>query len=339
MNTLHLKKTIESLILSEDNYAAQMDTDVIPWLEDQKQELWLARNDNYSQKIYCAKYTAPYDFENDINGVVIISHGYTENADKYKEVIYYFLKMGYHVYIPDHCGHGRSYRLTDDLSLVHVDRYERYIEDLLLVAHYAKDEAEELPLYLYGHSMGGGIAAAAVATEPDLFQKVILSSPMIQPDTSKLPWKLTGIITRIACLFGLSSHYLPGGHPYDASETFEESSSVSEVRFNYQQGIRSSEKLFQNTCGSYQWVKSAAKLRTFLMHTAWKKIHIPLLLFQAENDHVVSANAQYKFIQKISRRHTAPTWLIKVPGSKHEIYNADSEILVKYWTKIFRFLG
>ena len=47
-------------------------------------------------------------------GVIIISHGFTEAAPKYDEMIYYFLKAGYHVYMPEHMGHGQSYRLTAD---------------------------------------------------------------------------------------------------------------------------------------------------------------------------------------------------------------------------------
>lgn len=58
-------------------------------------------------------------------GVVVISHGFTESAAKYDEVAYYFLKEGYHVYIPEHCGHGRSYRLTADPFLVHIDTWRR----------------------------------------------------------------------------------------------------------------------------------------------------------------------------------------------------------------------
>ena len=56
-------------------------------------------------------------------GVIIISHGFTEAAPKYDEMIYYFLKAGYHVYMPEHMGHGQSYRLTADSSLVHIDCY------------------------------------------------------------------------------------------------------------------------------------------------------------------------------------------------------------------------
>ena len=33
-------------------------------------------------------------------GVVVISHGFTENAEKYKEIVYYFIKEHFHVYLP-----------------------------------------------------------------------------------------------------------------------------------------------------------------------------------------------------------------------------------------------
>lgn len=334
----NLRKTIESLILEEDNYAIQMEKYVLPLLNRQKETLWLCRKDHPKQKLYCAKYTAPCEKEK-CRGIIVISHGYTENSEKYREVIYYFLKMGYHVYVPDHCGHGLSYRLADELFLVHIDTYERYVDDLLSVAHHARSGHDKLPVYLYGHSMGGGIAAAAVANEPDLFKKVILTSPMIQPDTRPLPWKLAAFLTKIACLLGKSGCHLPGGRPFDGTESFEQSSAMSQARFDYQQEIRKNEPLFQNTCGTYRWTLSAANLHRFLIHTAWKQIHIPLLVFQAEDDHIVSGKAQYQFLGKINRRHAAPTWLIKVPGTKHEIYNAEYETLIKYWTKIFRFLS
>lgn len=333
-----LRRTICNMILDEDTYAAQMENYVIPFLDSRKQELYLTRGSEPDRKLYCAKYTLSCD-DGDCRGVVIISHGYTENTDKYREVIYYFLKMGYHVYIPDHCSHGHSYRLTDDTSIVHVDKYERYIEDFLNVVRRAKADYEGLPLCVYAHSMGGAIAAAAAAWKPDLFSKMILSSPMIQPETFPLPWGAARFLSGIACRFGKASHYLPGGHPFDGSDTFELSSSVSRARFDYQQNDRKANPQFQNSYGSYGWTYNAGKLCRFLMRTAWKRIHIPVLLFQAEEDFVVSAKAQYKFIKKVKRLGLAPAWLIRIPDSRHEIYNAKNETLIKYWTKVFRFLN
>lgn len=41
-------------------------------------------------------------------GVVVISHGFTENAEKYKEIVYYFIKEHFHVYLPEHCATERA---------------------------------------------------------------------------------------------------------------------------------------------------------------------------------------------------------------------------------------
>ena len=37
---------------------------------------------------------------------IVISHGFSEFAEKYNEVIYYFLQHGCSVYILEHRGHG-----------------------------------------------------------------------------------------------------------------------------------------------------------------------------------------------------------------------------------------
>ena len=42
-------------------------------------------------------------------GVVVISHGFTENAEKYKEIVYYFIKEHFHVYLPEHCGDSADF--------------------------------------------------------------------------------------------------------------------------------------------------------------------------------------------------------------------------------------
>ena len=69
-------------------------------------------------------------------------------------------KEGFSVYLPEHCGHGFSYRLTEDESLVHLDSFERYVEDFIFVTKKAKRTIPGgLKIYLYRHSMGGGIAA------------------------------------------------------------------------------------------------------------------------------------------------------------------------------------
>lgn len=54
-------------------------------------------------KIYYEKY-----IKKDSKGKIVISHGLAECIEKYTEIIYYFLKEGYAVYILEHRGNGRS---------------------------------------------------------------------------------------------------------------------------------------------------------------------------------------------------------------------------------------
>ena len=180
---------MERLILSEQGYREQMENVVKPYLDIRKSVLWPEREEG--KKIYCERYLADSP-----KGVVMISHGFTETAEKYKEVIYYFVKKQYHVYLPEYCG------LIPDSSLIYVDDYQRYVNDFLYVAKMAAKENPGLPVFLYGHSMGGGLAVAEAAQEPELFTKVVLSSPMIRPATGNILWPVAKQIAFGACQQG-----------------------------------------------------------------------------------------------------------------------------------------
>lgn len=327
-------------LLSEDNYIKEMNETVSPYLNQRKTEVYPERE--AGKPIFCARYTADSP-----KGIVLISHGFTESAEKYREAAYYFTKLGYHTCVIEHCGHGRSYRLTEDLSLVHIDRFERYVEDLLFVSRSARDAFPGLPLYLYGHSMGGGIAAAAAATAPGMFQKLLLSSPMIRPATGNIPWAAACLLASAFCLVGKGTEYVMGQHPYDGLETFQDSASLSEQRFSYYQNIKKAEPLFQTSAASYRWMREAARMSRFLATKAWKQIQSPALVFQAGQDDFVSGTQQKLFVEKINRsgqgrssgRNAAPTArLIRMPDSKHEIYNSEKPALEVYWEEIFTFL-
>lgn len=315
-------------MIKEENYIKMMNETVMPYLNARKTEVFLERE--AGNKIYCAHYTSDVP-----KGVVFISHGFTETAEKYREHIYYFLKEGYHVYCIEHCGHGRSYRLTEDASLVHIDRYERFIEDLLFAAEFAKHENSEFPMFLYAHSMGGGIGAAAVSKRPELFAKVVLSSPMIRPLTGRVPVPIAKGIAYIACKSGKGERYAAGQKPYDGSEIFEKSASTSRARFDYYQKIRKETSMFQMNGASYGWLSSALRLNHYLRFKGWKRMNMPVLVFEAEQENYVSKREIERFVRKISRK--GDVRLIYVPGSKHEIFSGDDRIVDRYWKKTLGF--
>lgn len=316
-------------ILAEENYRELMDTTVEPFLKECAQELYLQRGNQ--QALHCVRYRAQ-----EPRGVVLISHGFTESIQKYDEVCYYFLKERYHVYIPEHCGHGKSYRLTQDPSLVHVDRYQRYVDDLLCVAMQAKKDEPGLPLFLYAHSMGGGVGAAAAAQQPGLFEKLVLTSPMIRPQTGSIPWGAARMVVAAMCLMGKGTAYA-NGHPYDGQETFEESAALSRERFAYYLEQKNAHQGLQTCAASFGWLREAGRLNAYLRNKAVKKLQTPVLLFQAQQEQFVSNEEQCRFIDVLKARGVKAE-LVLVENAKHEIFNSQLPALEQYWTRVFEFL-
>ena len=129
--------------------------------------------------------------------------------------------------------------------------------------------------------MGGGLAAAEAAQEPELFTKVVLSSPMIRPATGNILWPVAKQIAFGACQQGKGAEYVVGQHPYEGRENFETSSSTCKVRFEYYQDKKEKEPLFQTNGASYSWLYQAGRLNRYLQRKAWKQIQAPVLIFQS----------------------------------------------------------
>lgn len=319
---------MESWLIREENYASDMDTIVWPYLNERKREIQIKTKGGEAIAVY------NYHADN-AEKMVVISHGFTETAHKYAEVIYYFLIHGYEVYILEHTGHGNSYRMSEDLCKVHVDTYNRFVHDLLKVISFARHEHPELPLTLYGHSMGGGIAGVAAGRKPEWFDRVILSSPMVQPQTGNVPWIITKLLSAAACVVGKGENYVMGHGPYKGLEDFATSASMSEARFNYYQAYRVKEPKAQMSGASYGWLKAAVHIHEELIQKTYKKVKMPLLLVQAESDQSVRNDAQDHFMELLKNEPGNQARMVQIPGAKHEIFNAKDETLDIYWKEIF----
>lgn len=327
-------------IKTEENYSQFMEECVLPYILPRREECFLSRE--AGRQIYCAFYTAggrsPAETANgqdaDARGIILISHGFAETADKYFEIIYYFLKAGYHVCIPEHCGHGRTYRLVEgDVSLAYTDSWQRYVDDLSFAAKAAKNhwkQTPELPLFLFAHSMGGGIGAALAAQEPRLFRRVFLTSPMIRPSTGGVPWAVAKMIVFVMCVLGREKSYVVGQHAYDGTETFGESCATSYGRWAWYKNKTDAEPLYQTCAASYGWLREAIRLNRFLMRDAWKRIEAPVLLIQAAEETFVSKEQQELFVRKLAASVPASARIECIPDTKHEVFRADDETVGRY---------
>lgn len=313
----------EGLLLGEEDFVEKMKTEVRPYLEQFRENGFMKSDDG--KRIHFAKY-----IQKEPLGNVVISHGFSEFEEKYEEQVYVFLKQGFNVYFVEHRGHGYSDRSTQDEEIVHVDNFEQYVDDLHKFVHEIVPDRNR---YLFAHSMGGAIGIRYLEKYPEDFYKAVLSAPMCDMLLGSYPRWSVKLITGFMCLIGNKAHYSLGQSGFKGP-TFEKSSNLSRARYMYYYGKRVDNTHYRTGGGSYGWVRAALKASDKLMKKRQiKKINCPILILQAELDHLVDIKAQDKFLE---RAKTAR--MIRVKGAKHEIFNGYPEHRKLFYKEVIAFL-
>ena len=122
---------------------------------------------------------------------VLIVHGLGEHAGRYDPVATALHAAGYAVRAYDHQGHGRSEGARGTLHTP-----DGLLQDLASVIDDTRAQAPERPLVLLGHSMGGLLAARAVATRLRPVQALVLSSPALGVRTNAVQKLLLATLPR-----------------------------------------------------------------------------------------------------------------------------------------------
>lgn len=105
--------------------------------------------------------------------VIQMVHGMQEHKERYYGFIEYLNKNGYSVVISDMRGHGEDAPLLGHIA-------DKKGEDILIddqnkIYEYIKENFKDLPVYLFGHSMGSIIVRVMMQQYSNNYQKVILS--------------------------------------------------------------------------------------------------------------------------------------------------------------------
>ncbi|PLS32135.1 lysophospholipase [Bifidobacterium margollesii] len=339
-------------LLDEATYAETMMTTVRPALAECRDEGWLAPSRaerltklRHPGLLHYVCYDADrfdtlreHGATGQFRGAVVISHGFTEFAERFEELAWYLLLDGYSVCILEHRGHGFSPHDVNDESLVWIDDWHRYVDDLakfcsLIGKRYAKDA----PLYLYGHSMGGGVAAALLQEHPTLIDKAVLSAPMIAPKTGMPLW-FAPVVTETACAIGLSRHIAPTqqrfSEEFDAD--FHEGLSLERARWVHELRLQHVE--YHTNAATFGWVNQGLRMsRALLKREACERIETPILVFQAESDRYVLLGPQDRFVRQV-QEGGCPATLVRLAGSHHEMTTERNAVMEQYIGRILEFL-
>ncbi|SFC19444.1 alpha/beta fold hydrolase [Clostridium uliginosum] len=322
------KVEFNKLFITEDEYEKTMKEVVQVYLDEKREDGYLKIDEN--TKLYYQKYSV----ENP-KATIVISHGFSESLEKYREIIYYFLKSGYSVYGIEHRGHGRSGSLgVIDKSQVNITDFNYYVSDFKkFIDDIVKPNIGQEKMLLYAHSMGGAIGAKFLEKYPEYFDAAILNAPMLEIDTGNTPEFLAESISWIYTTFSFGDKYVATQKPYNLEYNLEKSCTSSDVRYKYYYDIVSSNNDLQRGGASYNWLRNSIKAtKEITKQENASKIEIPVLLFQAEKDTYVKPRGQNMFAQ-----YAKNCKVILSVGSKHETYREKDSVLKPYLNNVFDF--
>ncbi len=110
---------------------------------------------------------------------IIVVHGLFEHSGRYANLVDHVVPRGFAVYSFDQRGHGKS-----EGTRGYVRRFSDYVDDLETFHRLVIDESRGIPVFLFGHSIGGTIAASYIASHQRDFAGCILSAAVAAPGES-----------------------------------------------------------------------------------------------------------------------------------------------------------
>ncbi len=100
-------------------------------------------------------------------GIVQLIHGYGEHSRRYLHLISQLVDAGYIVAADDHVGHGKTAVVNDTWGDWGDKNYTIMREDEHKLTELVKELYPDLPIFMFGHSMGSVIARDYIANYGD----------------------------------------------------------------------------------------------------------------------------------------------------------------------------
>ena len=228
--------------------------------------------------------------------VVCIIHGFGEHVGRYAHVADFLVQNGISCYAIDLPGHGKSSGKRG---------FIRSLQDFILAIDYvyekALDENPDIPVFLYGHSMGGGIVLRYLLLTSIPPAGALITSPWLR--LQKNPNALAIVLGRIALNFGFNPVRETKLDPKDLSRDLETGKAYeADELVHHQASLRLYFDLSDNG--------------THLMHKEFD-FRTPVLLAHGTADKITQYEASTKLAEKHQKQIEFKSW----PDLRHETHN------------------
>ena len=256
-----------------------------------------------------------------------IAHGMSEHKERYLPLMEYMCAKGFACIIHDHRGHGASVRTKDDLGYLYENGASAIVSDLYEVSCFAKETFGDLPLFLFGHSMGSMIVRIYLKEHDDeLAALLVCGSPSYNRAAGFGKWlaRLIGAIRgthhrsfllQLLSFGSFSRRFIHEGSPNAwISST---NANVSEYDVDPLSGFMFTANGFEQL---YSLMLEAYSKKGWRV----KNPALPILFLSGADDPCLINHKKFKqAVNFLKERGYANTSSKLYPGKRHEILNED----------------
>jgi alpha-beta hydrolase superfamily lysophospholipase len=230
--------------------------------------------------------------------VVALVHGFGEHSGRYHHVAEFLNKNGYALIALDLRGHGKS-----GSQRGHTPSNDTTYDDIeVFIAHAKKTFGDQLPFFLYGHSMGGNfVMNTLIRRQPQGIKGAVLTGPLIQ---------LSFLPNPVLVFLGKGLRYIMPRLSQPGGVKTEHLSRDKAVVQAYIDDPLVHGKI--SSVAGMDLLDSSAFLNTYK-----GKIPVPTLIMHATEDFLTSQPASEAFARRMTGDVTYKKW----EGMYHEIHN------------------
>lgn len=237
----------------------------------------------------------------DCKAVMTIIHGMGEHALRYSHVADFFAEIGIACVAIDLRGHGNS-----EGKRGHTPNYEALMNDVDMLVSKAKSMFPNLPLIMYGHSMGGNLTFNYIIRRKPEIAGAIVTSPYLKLAFEPPKWKVT--------LGKLTANLVPTLTQPTGLETAAISRDLSVV------SAYEKDKLVHDKITSAFFVNVHFAGPYAIEHAS--EIKVPLLVMHGTADRLTSPEGTKEFAKNAGKNVTLKIW----NDLYHEIHNEPEKL-------------
>jgi len=253
--------------------------------------------------------------DEDTKAIIVLVHGIGEHSSRYQHWVERFVSKGFALLTFDQRGHGLSEGKRGVIS-----SYNDFLNDIDLVLHKAEEKYPDLPLILYGHSMGGGEVLNHLLKRNNKYVGVISTSPWIisQASPPKIVIPLLRFLNRLIPKISIKTKFDSSllSHNSEVCRQYDEDELV------------------------HHWVSFRLFVEAYdagyFVYNSVENINKPLLLIHGDEDEITNSKASKIFADKNQENCTFKLW----KKGYHELHNEpfNNEVLEYICDWIYKLL-